>query len=93
MTGAEQEDEAPPRPRQSDRRVIVASSLGTIFEWYDFYLYGLLAAVISAQFFSGVNETTGFIFALAAFAAGFAGRPFGALLFGRSAIWSAQIYS
>ncbi|HYJ52302.1 MAG TPA: MFS transporter [Allosphingosinicella sp.] len=69
--------------RQSDRLVIAASSLGTIFEWYDFYLYGLLAAIISAQFFSGVNETTGFIFALAAFAAGFAVRPFGALLFGR----------
>jgi len=84
MTGAgHEDDDAPPRPRQSDRRVIVASSLGTIFEWYDFYLYGLLAAVISAQFFSGVNETTGFIFALAAFAAGFAVRPFGALLFGR----------
>jgi len=60
-----------------------ASSLGTVFEWYDFYLYGLLAAVISAQFFSGVNDTTGFIFALAAFAAGFAVRPFGALVFGR----------
>ena len=63
--------------------VIGASSLGTVFEWYDFYLYGLLATVISAQFFSGVNETTGFIFALAAFAAGFAVRPFGALVFGR----------
>jgi MFS family permease len=63
--------------------VIGASSLGTVFEWYDFYLYGLLAAVISAQFFSGVNEITGFIFALAAFAAGFAVRPFGALVFGR----------
>jgi hypothetical protein len=71
-----------PRP-QSDRLVIAASSLGTVFEWYDFYLYGLLAAIISAQFFSGVNETTGFIFALAAFAAGFAVRPFGAVLFGR----------
>ncbi|HEX8527237.1 MFS transporter [Allosphingosinicella sp.] len=70
-------------PRQSERLVIVASSLGTVFEWYDFYLYGLLATVISAQFFSGVNETTGFIFALAAFAAGFAVRPFGAILFGR----------
>ena len=69
--------------RQSERLVIVASSLGTVFEWYDFYLYGLLATIISAQFFSGVNETTGFIFALAAFAAGFAVRPFGALLFGR----------
>jgi MFS family permease len=65
------------------RRVILASSLGTVFEWYDFYLYGSLAAVISKQFFSGVNETTGFIFALLAFAAGFAVRPFGALVFGR----------
>ncbi|MGO8828504.1 MAG: MFS transporter [Steroidobacteraceae bacterium] len=63
--------------------VIGASSLGTVFEWYDFYLYGLLAGIISAQFFSGVNEVTGFIFALAAFAAGFAVRPFGALVFGR----------
>ncbi len=68
---------------QKDWLVIGASSLGTIFEWYDFYLYGLLATVISAQFFSGVNEVTGFIFALAAFAAGFAVRPFGALVFGR----------
>src|SRR5579859_5806505 len=68
---------------KSHRRVIFASSLGTVFEWYDFYLYGLLASVISAQFFSGVNEVTGFIFALAAFAAGFAVRPFGALVFGR----------
>src|ERR1700739_1296758 len=63
--------------------VIGASSLGTVFEWYDFYLHGLLATIISAQFFSGVNEVTGFIFALAAFAAGFAVRPFGALVFGR----------
>ncbi|MEO6256115.1 MAG: MFS transporter [Sphingomicrobium sp.] len=70
-------------PRQSSAFVIGASSLGTIFEWYDFYLYGLLATVISAQFFSGVNDTTGFILALAAFAAGFAVRPFGAILFGR----------
>jgi MFS family permease len=68
---------------QSEKLVIAASSLGTVFEWYDFYLYGLLATIISAQFFSGVNETTGFIFALAAFAAGFAVRPFGAVLFGR----------
>jgi hypothetical protein len=68
---------------RTHRRVIFASSLGTVFEWYDFYLYGSLAAVISKQFFSGVNETTGFIFALLAFAAGFAVRPFGALLFGR----------
>jgi MFS family permease len=70
-------------PTQSERRVILASSLGTVFEWYDFYLYGLLASIITSQFFSGVNETTGFIFALAAFAAGFAVRPFGALVFGR----------
>lgn len=74
---------APIDSGQSERKVILASSLGTIFEWYDFYLYGLLATIISAQFFSGVNETTGFIFALAAFAAGFAVRPFGALVFGR----------
>ena len=68
---------------RAHRRVIFASSLGTVFEWYDFYLYGSLAAVISKQFFSGVNETTGFIFALLAFAAGFFVRPFGALVFGR----------
>ena len=71
------------KEKQSQFLVITASSLGTIFEWYDFYLYGLLASIISAQFFSGVNETTGFIFALAAFAAGFAVRPFGAVFFGR----------
>jgi MFS family permease len=71
------------RTTQSEKLVITASSLGTVFEWYDFYLYGLLASIISARFFSGVNETTGFIFALAAFAAGFAVRPFGAILFGR----------
>jgi MFS family permease len=66
-----------------ERMVVGASSLGTVFEWYDFYLYGSLAGIISAQFFSGVNETTAYIFALAAFAAGFAVRPFGALVFGR----------
>ncbi len=71
------------RRRRDDVLVIGASSLGTVFEWYDFYLYGLLAAIISEQFFSGVDPTTGFIFALAAFAAGFAVRPFGALVFGR----------
>jgi MFS family permease len=71
------------RAAQSQWLVIGASSLGTVFEWYDFYLYGLLATIITAQFFSGVNEVTGFIFALAAFAAGFAVRPFGALVFGR----------
>ena len=68
---------------QNEKMVIGASSLGTVFEWYDFYLYGLLATYISKQFFSGVNETTAFIFALGAFAAGFAVRPFGALVFGR----------
>ncbi len=72
-----------PAKRHSEKLIIFASSLGTVFEWYDFYLYGLLATIITAQFFSGVNETTGFIFALAAFAAGFAVRPFGALFFGR----------
>ncbi|WP_423606933.1 MFS transporter [Sphingomonas sp. MS122] len=74
---------APAVAGRNERKVIVASSLGTVFEWYDFYLYGLLATVISAKFFSGVNETTGFILALGAFAAGFAVRPFGALVFGR----------
>ncbi len=71
------------RATAKEKLVIGASSLGTVFEWYDFYLYGSLAVYISAHFFSGVNETTGFIFALAAFAAGFAVRPFGALVFGR----------
>jgi MFS family permease len=66
-----------------ERNVIFASSLGTVFEWYDFYLYGSLASVISKQFFSAVNPTAAFIFALLAFAAGFAVRPFGALVFGR----------
>jgi len=66
-----------------ERKVIFASSLGTVFEWYDFYLYGSLAAIISKQFFSAVNPTAGFIFALMAFAAGFAVRPFGAIIFGR----------
>ncbi len=70
-------------PKQNEVKVIVASSLGTMFEWYDFYLYGLLASYISVQFFSGVNETTAFILALAAFAAGFAVRPFGSIVFGR----------
>ena len=65
------------------KRVIFASSLGTVFEWYDFYLYGSLAAVIGKQFFGGLNETSQFIFALLAFAAGFAVRPFGAIVFGR----------
>ncbi|MSO98749.1 MAG: MFS transporter [Rhodospirillaceae bacterium] len=74
---------APTGLTAKERQVILASSLGTVFEWYDFYLYGSLAAIISKQFFSGVNETAAFVFALLAFAAGFAVRPFGALVFGR----------
>ncbi|WP_202414164.1 MFS transporter [Duganella flavida] len=65
-----------------ERKVIFASSLGTVFEWYDFYLYGSLAPIIAKQFFIG-EPTTTFIFALLAFAAGFIVRPFGALVFGR----------
>lgn len=68
---------------KEERTVILSSSLGTVFEWYDFYLYGSLAAIIGKQFFAGVDETSGFIFALLAFAAGFAVRPFGAIFFGR----------
>ncbi len=66
-----------------EKKVIFASSLGTIFEWYDFYLYGSLAAIIGAQFFSAFDVNTRNIFALLAFAAGFLVRPFGALVFGR----------
>jgi MFS family permease len=68
---------------RNDRMIVGAASAGTVFEWYDFYLYGSLTAFISLHFFSGVNETTGFILALMAFAAGFAVRPFGAIVFGR----------
>ncbi len=68
---------------KEERKVIFASSLGTVFEWYDFYLYGSLAAIIGKQFFTALNETSQFIFALLAFAAGFAVRPLGALVFGR----------
>ena len=63
--------------------IVGACSAGTVFEWYDFYLYGSLASVITKQFFSGVNETTGYILALLAFASGFVVRPFGAAVFGR----------
>ena len=69
--------------RGSNRLVIAGASAGTVFEWYDFYLYGSLASFITEHFFSGVNATTGYIFALLAFAAGFAVRPFGAIVFGR----------
>ena len=75
---------AAPRPMTpEEKKVIFASSLGTVFEWYDFYLYGSLAAIIAKQFFSGLDEGSAFIFALLAFAAGFIVRPFGALFFGR----------
>src|ERR1700740_1261532 len=67
---------------KEEKKVIFASSLGTVFEWYDFYLYGSLAAIIAKQFFIG-DPTTTLIFAPVAFAAGFIVRPFGALVFGR----------
>jgi MFS family permease len=73
---------SPPMTRE-EKKVIFASSLGTVFEWYDFYLYGSLAAIIAKQFFSGLDAGAAFIFALLAFAAGFIVRPFGALVFGR----------
>jgi MFS family permease len=66
-----------------EKKVIFASSLGTVFEWYDFYLYGSLAAIIGKQFFTGLDPTAQFIASLMAFAAGFIVRPFGALVFGR----------
>jgi MFS family permease len=72
------------RPMSSEeKRVIFASSLGTVFEWYDSYIYGTLAAILAKQFFSSAPPTAAFIFTLLAFAAGFAVRPFGALFFGR----------
>lgn len=73
---------ATPMTRE-EKKVIFASSLGTVFEWYDFYLYGSLAAIIARQFFSGLDPTSAYIFALLAFAAGFLVRPFGAIVFGR----------
>ncbi len=76
--------EDPVRPMtRGEKKVIFASSLGTVFEWYDFYLYGALATIIGAQFFSQFPKATADIFALLAFAAGFLVRPFGALVFGR----------
>ncbi|MDB5941160.1 MAG: putative transporter [Ramlibacter sp.] len=75
---------APARPMtKEERKVIFASSLGTVFEWYDFYLYGSLAGIIARQFFTGLDPTSAYIFALLAFAAGFLVRPFGAIFFGR----------
>ena len=87
MTGSAAQDAGgggAPRPMsREERRVILASSLGTVFEWYDFYLYGALATIIAQQFFAGLDATSAFLFALLAFAAGFIVRPFGALVFGR----------
>ena len=80
---------AAPAISQSERLVIFASSLGTVFEWYDFYLYGSLAAVIRTNFFSALSPTGGFIAALIAFAAGFLVRPFGRWCSDGWAIWSA----
>jgi MFS family permease len=81
-TKADVEPRNRPMSRE-EKRVILASSLGTVFEWYDFYLYGSLAVIIGAQFFSAFDATTRNVFALLAFAAGFLVRPFGALFFGR----------
>ncbi|MBV8575288.1 MAG: MFS transporter, partial [Acetobacteraceae bacterium] len=74
---------APQAMTREERTVIFASSLGTVFEWYDFYLYGSLGAFIGANFFTALDEATRNIFTLLAFAAGFFVRPFGALVFGR----------
>lgn len=78
---------------REERKIIVASSLGTLFEWYDFFLYGALAAITSQHFFSAVNETAAFIFALLTFSVGFAARPFGALVFGRIGDRSGRKYT
>jgi MFS-type transporter involved in bile tolerance (Atg22 family) len=83
MATAESAIDGRPALDVSHKRIILASSLGTVFEWYDFYLYGSLAVIIGKQFFSGLNEASQLVFALLAFAAGFAVRPFGALVFGR----------
>ncbi len=82
MASATAGKEIRPMTRE-EKKVILASSLGTVFEWYDFYLYGALAAMIGAQFFSAFDPATRNVFALLAFAAGFLVRPFGALVFGR----------
>ena len=72
------------RPMTEDeKRVIFASSLGTVFEWYDFYLFGVMSAIIANSFFTALDPATRDIFTLLAFAAGFAVRPFGAIVFGR----------
>ena len=73
---------APVKKKQSEAVVIVASSVGSVFEWYDFFLYGTLLPFINTHFYTGVDPTTGYILALATFSAGFVVRPFGALVFG-----------
>lgn len=83
MSGSSERDPPPLGLGQSTWLVIGASSAGTVMEWYDFFLYGSLASIISSRFFVGVNETTGYLFALLAFGSGFAVRPIGALVFGR----------
>ena len=83
MRSAQTESAAARPMTPTEKKVIFASSLGTVFEWYDFYLYGSLAAIIAKQFFSGLDSGSAFIFALLAFAAGFIVRPFGAIFFGR----------
>lgn len=81
--GAVGQDDSPAGTRSGAARVIGGSALGTLFEWYDFYLYGALASTFAAHFFAAVHETTAFILALATFAVGFVVRPLGALVFGR----------
>ena len=76
-------EELPPVDARTLRHVVLASSLGAMFEWYDFFLYGSLAGVIAQEFFSGLNHNTAIILTLLAFAAGLIVRPFGALVFGR----------
>jgi MFS family permease len=83
MTAVTASSYADAKMTSEQRMVIFASSLGTVFEWYDFYIYGTLGVFLAKYFFSNVPPNVGFIFALLAFAAGFAVRPFGALIFGR----------
>ena len=74
---------APPKPSGLQVRTVTAAALGTIFEWYDFTLYGAMASILAAKFFSGLNPSLGFIFALLTFGVGFVVRPIGAIVFGR----------
>ena len=76
-------EQPPARAQNGQATVVAGASVGTLFEWYDFFLYGALASHIARHFFSGVSEGAAFIFALGAFASGFIVRPFGALVFGR----------